>query len=485
METVTILNQSGKVVSTGKHLVNIFKEAKDAYQEKKAEIRAEHRQRLEAKAAVKLLRNLELEDGRSTTSSRRSHRSRTSRHGKERSNKPPLTEHNLSHISEVSSVRSGGSHHGSERHRSSRRSRSQIKYQDPYFEVEDIAHAQIPRRNTDSVVPGRSSYNQIARRPVDGHLGYPPPPYGSLSAPDLHDNIDMDLAYGYLPPPLPSEVEKEIELKGLMTKLDHLMLEAQCVQHSATTIISSLQGNPEAMAAVALTLAEISNVLTKLGPGILATLKTSSPAIFALLISPQFLIAGGVAVGVTIVMFGGFKIIKKIQANAKAEREANRPVEAIPYEGSLELSSIENWRRGIALEEARSVATSVDGELITPEADKIVKRRKEERKSKSVRGDKSEVGEINEAIQSNLSGHTLVNEPSEVRREVPHRTSSRSVVSEKNSKNKSKSKGKEKEKTKDKKSSPLTVLFGKKGESSKSRDAASGIRSHRPKMIEM
>lgn len=178
----------------------------------------------------------------------------------------------------------------------------------------------------------------------------------------------MNLAYGTLPPDLlpQNTADKEIELAATMSKLDTLLLEAHCLQHSATAIITNLQANPEAMAAVALTLAELSNLLTKMSPSILTALRASSPAVFALLASPQFLIAGGVAIGVTVVMFGGYKIIKKIQANAEVKKEANRMEEALVYEGDL--GSIDIWRRGIAEVEAQSVCTSVDGEFITPEA---------------------------------------------------------------------------------------------------------------------
>lgn len=193
----------------------------------------------------------------------------------------------------------------------------------------------------------------------------------------------MNMAYGELPPPLPVVVhpaQREQELQGLMSKLDHLMVEAHCVQHTATTIIASLQKNPEAMAAVALTLAEISNVLAKMGPGILTAIKGSSPAIFGLLCSPQFLIAGGVAVGVTIVMFGGYKIIKKIQKEIKDKKEENdshRMDEAMVFEADN--YSIESWRQGIADVEMQSVSTSVDGEFITPKAEILRKQRIRER----------------------------------------------------------------------------------------------------------
>ena len=38
VETIAVVNKSGKAVSTSKHLVNVFKEAKAAYQERKAEV---------------------------------------------------------------------------------------------------------------------------------------------------------------------------------------------------------------------------------------------------------------------------------------------------------------------------------------------------------------------------------------------------------------------------------------------------------------
>jgi hypothetical protein len=134
------------------------------------------------------------------------------------------------------------------------------------------------------------------------------------------------------------------------------------------------------MAAVALTLAEISNIATKMAPGALLSLKAAAPTVFALLAAPEFLIAVGVTAGITIIMFGGYKIIKKIRA-ARAETSENDLAqtsgegvdEMIDVE---ELSRIDQWRRGIADDAfgddtssvAGSVATSVEGEFISPYA---------------------------------------------------------------------------------------------------------------------
>lgn len=175
--------------------------------------------------------------------------------------------------------------------------------------------------------------------------------------------IDMDLAYGELPPLDP--VPDENDLKGLMSRASMLLDEAHCVQHSVTATIAALQRDPDALAAVALTLAEISNLAAKMAPGALTAMKGSFPAVFALLASPQFMIAAGVGVGVVIVALGGYKIIKKIKAR-RSEEEEQKMDELL--EIGTEFDRIETWRAGVANIESASVGTSVDGEFITPEA---------------------------------------------------------------------------------------------------------------------
>jgi hypothetical protein len=198
--------------------------------------------------------------------------------------------------------------------------------------------------------------------------------------------VDMDLAYGDVPPPLPETRYDDGEIKEKASKITMLLDEANCLQYSATTMIENLQKNPEALAAVSLTLAEISALIGKMGPGVLPILKGSFPAVAALLLSPQFMIAGGVAVGVTIVALGGYKIIKKIQNQEVPQMLEGGPVQMPanpqglptrslveePYEldelETRELSRIDLWRRGIADVEASASGCSVDGEFITPQA---------------------------------------------------------------------------------------------------------------------
>lgn len=188
-------------------------------------------------------------------------------------------------------------------------------------------------------------------------------------------NVDMDLAYGEAHPASLGQNEKpdeEEELNGLVAKAKGLLEEAECVQHSAAATIEHLQKNPDAMAAVALTLAEISNLVAKMAPSVLAALKASAPSVFALLASPQFLIAAGVGVGVTIVMFGGYKIIKKLttgpEQSTGEDKEPAAEVDELLELQSEHLSRVEAWRRGVADAEAMSVGTTADGEFITPTA---------------------------------------------------------------------------------------------------------------------
>jgi hypothetical protein len=191
----------------------------------------------------------------------------------------------------------------------------------------------------------------------------------------------MDLAYGELPPPKKSKRERETEVRNKMVGLTRVLDEANCVQHSVMATIESLQKQPERLGAVALTLAEISNLLGKLGPSALGGLKTAFPAVMALLSSPQFMIAAGVGVGVTVVALGGYKIVKRMKQE-KMERALSgmdgpmaMPVqygepELKEMPEDVDLSRIEHWRRGIADVQAHSVGTSVDGEFITPGAER-------------------------------------------------------------------------------------------------------------------
>ncbi|THW80372.1 hypothetical protein D6D19_00535 [Aureobasidium pullulans] len=345
-QTVTVVDKSGKVVSTGKHVVNVFKEAKSAYRERKAEIKAVRDAEIEQKRVQKTLEKFTLEDDHASQSSRRSHKSsKNKRSHRDR----PLVERGYS-----------DSFYANDRMQNPR-SRQQSGLRNEFDPDGERQHNELVRRHT-------TDMGKEIRRPTT-----------SRSASEA--DVDMDLAYGELPPPLPERPHgNEIELREKMTKLQQLLDEANCVQHSVIATIENLQKNPDALAAVALTLGEISTMAGKMAPGVLTSMKTAFPAIIALLASPQFMIAAGVGVGVTVIAFGGYKIIKKIQKHKEeaAELKANnqRQIEDTEsvseydelYEIDSDLSHIEVWRRGIADAEAQSLGTSVDGEFLTPDA---------------------------------------------------------------------------------------------------------------------
>lgn len=181
----------------------------------------------------------------------------------------------------------------------------------------------------------------------------------------------MELAYGDYHHPSGGESDKKQRLKNLVSRTQRILEETNCLKYSAARTIEHLQKNPNAMAAVALLLAEISNLVTKMGPSALAAFRTASPGVFGLLASPQFLIAAGVGVGITVVMFGGYKVVKQIKAAQEEDRMRKSMASSVGEDEMLELNTlggIERWRRGVADVRAESCGSSSVHELITPAA---------------------------------------------------------------------------------------------------------------------
>jgi hypothetical protein len=370
-QVITVVNKSGKIVKSTRTLAGVFNEAKSAYAERKAELKATRLkerdlQEQERKARGQLDALTLEDDGRSRRGSRAGSES-----GSRATKRKPVPSHR-------------------------ERPHGERGYSDSVIDEAPrraaTTHRPSPLRFDSS---GEAIRDEGSPRPgelVRRHTGHPPiqsrSNAGSRRA--SHNDIDMDLAYGDYSdaPPLPvARIEDTRELNEKLTGLQRMLEEVNCLQHSAGATIENLQKNPEALAAVGLTLAEISTMVTKLAPGALPGIKASFPAIMALLASPQFAIAAGVAVGVTIIAFGGYKIVKKIQAanrekkdsvlmledDGEGEAEGEEPATPAETMDELrELSSVEKWRRGIADEQARSVGTSVDGEFITPLASRTL-----------------------------------------------------------------------------------------------------------------
>ncbi|KAH7027933.1 uncharacterized protein B0I36DRAFT_365062 [Microdochium trichocladiopsis] len=420
IEIVTIVNSSGKIISNGGKLMNVLKEAKASYDEKKAAIKAEQAVKRSQTFDVRTVPQYQDEafdqdyeyeyghgqvrharyhdDAASYASSHRSHGSRRSKATRQRSHsqaRTALTMDNLKTHSEVSSVTP---------------SRAPVAYRSPYAETSREMTLSRP-----SLAQSRSYAPSVRRDPglaadyYDEDQQFLPqraPMQRSQSDPYMGDEripgkpkkeIDMDLAYGNIPPDLADRVDldpayqaaaKEHKAQALVRKVEAMLVEANCLHHTAQHTIKHLQENPEAAAAVALTLAELSAIVGKMSPAFLGALKGGSPAIFALLASPQFMIAAGVAVGMTVVMFGGWKIVKKVKEQQQAALPATPmafegqhlpvrppyPITEQQYDEALvieeELSTIESWRRGIA---PFGEDESADLELISPEADRAIR----------------------------------------------------------------------------------------------------------------
>ena len=383
-QTIAVVDKSGKVISTGKNLKNVWNEAKLAYLERKAEIKAEKRAKEEEQLqkARRAVEAMSVADDTSSKASRphtvRQHSSRSREVNGRRPDydrRPSLPARHHSSNTQHSRNASRGSSVSS-------RGSSHYTYTPLGQFNEDLQNSRSAP--VSPIDRSRRQSRELTRRQTDLPFrpSSPRPPMRSYSTHDM-ENIDMDLAYGDFHPSslglaLDPRVEEKIqkqELSSLVTKCKLLLDEANCAQHSVKAIVSRLQKDPDAMAAVALTLAEISNIVSKVGPGALAALKTGAPTVFAMLAAPEFLIAVGVGVGITVVMFGGYKIVKKIKARAAGEKEKEGSMdEMIDVDG---LDRIEHWRRGIAesreVDENASVvsgttATSVEGEYITPMA---------------------------------------------------------------------------------------------------------------------
>ncbi|KKY19722.1 hypothetical protein UCRPC4_g04423 [Phaeomoniella chlamydospora] len=330
--------------------MGVFKEAKNAYRERKAEIKADRQAKIAEQQAIKAMEAMSLAD---ETESRYSARSRSRRHRSEHHRGPelrirPPTERYNSGMS-VRSATSSRSQSVAPR----QSSRTIYHSSRSVPSSPDRPNAMIPRRHTTQDIALSHPARPVPKRT------------SSTSA------IDMDLAYGHIHPKSLAAYNPEPEqkdLSSLITKAKGILDEADCAHASVTAIIAHLQKHPDAMAAVALTLAEISNLVSKMAPGALTALKASAPAVFALLASPQFLIAAGVGVGITVVMLGGYKVIKKIKAKEELQKEGSMD-EMMEITSDLpNIDRIENWRRGIADSQVGESAagTSVEGEYITP-----------------------------------------------------------------------------------------------------------------------
>lgn len=375
---ITIIDKSNKVIGNSRQFKDVFREAKAAYQERKAEIKAQRKAREELELQ-KALRAASIQDEAERATIRpdgqRRYPSQRHPHG-ERRTSPDRRRPQTQRMCSNASVRSSGEIAPRE---DRPRQMSLGEFNDHVYGPNGVAtQARQPSHTAPASPAAWDNYDPAARGLVRARTDLPldrPRRSGHLARSHSVDDVDMDLAYGeYHPESLivtPQE-QKEKELKTLVAKCKGLLEEADCAGHSAKAIISHLQRNPDTLAAVGLTLAEISNVASKMAPGAVGMIAKSAPAVMALLASPQFLIAVGVSVGVTVIAIGGYKIVKRIKE--KAADDSDQFIgpghdEAIDVH---ELDRIERWRRGIPepshVDDTATVVsgTSVEGEFITP-----------------------------------------------------------------------------------------------------------------------
>lgn len=97
-------------------------------------------------------------------------------------------------------------------------------------------------------------------------------------------------------------------LTALLVRLTDILDTFDCLNASITTLVASLQKDPDALAMVGLTLAEIAAVVAKTAPGVVVAAKAAFPVIFGLLGSPQFLVTAGA----TVIIIGGYQIIRRV-----------------------------------------------------------------------------------------------------------------------------------------------------------------------------
>lgn len=372
---ITIVDKSNKVIGTSKHFKDLWREAKSSYQDRKAEIKAQRKAKEDAELrkavrACSIADETERGHHRPSTSRRESDQRRERQHGHRT---PPSAYHEprppAQRTHSNASIHSTTERPRAAPHMSLGEFNDQLYRPDPQHSPPTPQNEYLPQQFGLARARTDLALLESHRRPTH-----------QLTHSRSLDDIDMDLAYGeFHPESLAQEPQaQEKELKSLVERCKGLLEQADCASHSARAMIGHLQKNPEALAAVGLTLAEISNIAGKMAPGALAAFSKTAPAVLALLASPEFLVAVGVGVGITVVAIGGYKIVKKIKEKM-GDDGAKTPVDGPPEEALdvRELDRIENWRRGIADAQLRGLedetgsvisGTSVEGELITPYA---------------------------------------------------------------------------------------------------------------------
>ncbi|KAL7276398.1 hypothetical protein RUND412_000602 [Rhizina undulata] len=275
--TVTVVDNSGKVLNTSKNLFSAFKEAREAYRTRKAEIVAERLAEKEARQR------------------RREKRERRERREREKAE---------------------GKRHKKERKKSRSASGESEGNGTLAFDLDEEEDG--VRMETLSRKSSRESLNDNDDNDIM-HSSQDPMTLAKLV------DISADLVDDHV-----TET-----LQCLLLQLQATIDELCCLTFGITTLITELQKCPDTLAVVGLTLAEISALVTKVAPGFVLTLKTAFPVIFGLLSSPQFAVVASVGMAATVVLLGGYKIIRNVITGPGGE-EQNTQIQEVELGGIVE-----------------------------------------------------------------------------------------------------------------------------------------------------
>ena len=115
------------------------------------------------------------------------------------------------------------------------------------------------------------------------------------------------------------DTEGDSPLTAMLLRLTDILDTFDCLNASIATLVASLQKDPDAIAMIGLTLAEVAAIVAKTAPGVIIAAKAAFPIIFSLLASPQFLVTAGASV----IMIGGYQIIRRVTGMGAAEEDKN------------------------------------------------------------------------------------------------------------------------------------------------------------------
>ncbi|KAK6343730.1 hypothetical protein TWF730_011319 [Orbilia blumenaviensis] len=258
--TVEVVDKAGKAIHTSKTIFGALREARDAYKAKRAERKAEREAEKAARRAVK-----------------------------ERAYEEQLREARRARREARRAIEDDGRSEERRRERRERRERRMI---------EDGKHDSNDTKDRDAGSDTSSIYSHRDKNGSAGDLTLRSSSTTDLSLPGLPQRPEVD--------------EEDDHLTALFTQVQDIIDHAAAAQSSVVTLVDALRREPETLAMVGLTLAEISTIVAKLSPAALAGAQISWPVVFSFLASPQFAIVAGGVIGTTVILLGGYKIIKKM-----------------------------------------------------------------------------------------------------------------------------------------------------------------------------